>query len=493
MRIEIAVIQGRMRARHDRLARRLRAAGHDTRLAFIERNEPAPRGVDLLMMFEDLVYGPLSQDFLAPIGFDGQGFEGAADVVIDFTDDASAARECPTLFPLFDTRVGDGAAMSALLDGRSPAIAIALRSADAAIVERARGLAAIEHPHRFKDSFNRVVARVNDLIVIAVRRIDMEMTMSALESRPVESHVDFLKPLTFGFSSLAGRVERRLQQLSQGGEAWRVAWRRFNDDAVRQTFAWPRADYAILRDDGARYYADPFAFANGGQTWVFVEEFPYATNKGVISVFTISPDGVASAPRPVLETPYHLSYPFVFERDGVVYMLPESCAANRLELYRAERFPDVWVRETVLIDNIVAADATLLETDGKLWLFATVGEDGQSDWDSLRLFHADTITGAWTPHEKNPVLIDASQARAAGRVFERDGRLYRPTQDCSIDRLDERDYSQNIAARLIARPGQGFHGVHTLNDAGGVEVIDLLGSRNPRTIPLGGFVNHAKS
>ena len=224
----------------------------------------------------------------------------------------------------------------------------------------------------------------------------------------------------------------------------------------------------------------------------------------MISVFTVSPDGIASAPRPVLETPYHLSYPFVFERDGVVYMMPESCAANRLELYRAERFPDVWVRETILLDGIVVADATLLEASGTLWVFATLGQDGHSDWDSLGLFRADGLTGPWTPHPKNPVLIDASQARSGGRVFERDGRLYRPTQDCStgygaglalcaIDRLDESDYAQSVSARLVARPGQGFHGVHTLNDAAGVEVIDLLGPRRLKSLTLDGFVNHAES
>ena len=53
-------------------------------------------------------------------------------------------------------------------------------------------------------------------------------------------------------------------------------------------------------------------FEEGGVAYVFCEEYPYATGKGVISVFALDDEGNPGSPRVVLERPHHLSYPFVF-------------------------------------------------------------------------------------------------------------------------------------------------------------------------------------
>ena len=61
----------------------------------------------------------------------------------------------------------------------------------------------------------------------------------------------------------------------------------------------------------------------------------------------------------MLERDHHLSYPFVFEHEGVVYMLPERGEAGRVELHRAVAFPDEWRLDRVLLDGLTAVDATL--------------------------------------------------------------------------------------------------------------------------------------
>jgi hypothetical protein len=501
MRIEIVVARRRGRAMHVFLARRLRAAGHATRFVEVDGLPSWATGVALLMLFEDTIYAPLKVDLLSSALLDEAGFDGDADLVIDLSNGA-VARHVAVMVPLYDGSIDEEAGMSAVLDGRAPSIIVAHRDSLGAFHEYARGLPALEHRHRFKDSFNRVIARVNDLLLQAVDRISRGDTTSTALAIATPKATGLFAPIGFGAASLVGRLKERLKTQATSGEAWGVAWRRVNGDAIRQTFAWPNADYAFLKDDGARYYADPFIFAHGDRTWVFVEEFPYATNKGIISVFEISRDGVVAAPKPVLEAPYHLSYPLVFRHNGVIYMMPESCGARRLELYRAERFPDVWVREGVLLDNVVASDATILERDGAFRLFATISEEGQSDWDYLHVYSGDTPLGPWRPHPRNPVLIDASQARAAGHAFTKEGRLFRPTQDCSrgygsalaiceIENLDDLTYSQRVVARLDVGRRQGFHGVHTLNDGAGIEVIDLLGARGLTDATHVGFVNHA--
>jgi hypothetical protein len=75
----------------------------------------------------------------------------------------------------------------------------------------------------------------------------------------------------------------------------------------------------------------------------------------------------------------------------------------------------------------------------------------------------------------------------AGRLFERDGRLIRPAQDCApgygnavvfneVVELGPRAYRERPLSRLdpmlISRR---MEGVHTYNAAAGIEVLDVLG------------------
>lgn len=50
-----------------------------------------------------------------------------------------------------------------------------------------------------------------------------------------------------------------------------------------------------------------------------------------------------------LDEPWHLSYPFVFEHGGQMYMVPEGSKSGALRLYKATKFPLDWAQEQVLI------------------------------------------------------------------------------------------------------------------------------------------------
>ncbi len=249
----------------------------------------------------------------------------------------------------------------------------------------------------------------------------------------------------------------------------------------------------MLPDDGRRFYADPFPLAVDGTTHVFVEEFPHATGKAIISAVRFGPDGPEGPPVPVLEEPHHLSYPFVFARAGSVWMVPESSAAGTVDLYRATRYPGGWVKEATLLSGVVASDATLLEHGGRWWMFATVRDapvgappGSGCHHDALYLWSAPDFRGPYAPHPANPVLVDPSFARPAGRIVARDGVLIRPVQDCAhgygralslarIDRLDPEGFAQTILDRI--EPGPAWPGscLHTLNTGGGIECIDGSG------------------
>jgi hypothetical protein len=257
----------------------------------------------------------------------------------------------------------------------------------------------------------------------------------------------------------------------------RTAARRFDDTS----------NYRLMPCPKDRFYADPFLFEKDGKTLLFFEDFRYAEGRAVISYCELGADGTPGSPVEVLRCPYHLSYPFVFEHEGEVYMIPETRGNQRVELYRAMTFPTEWASEGVLLDDIHAVDATIQKIDGKYWMFAGVSNGKYSNSDELCIFFADTLTGPWTPHRNNPVLSDVRRSRPAGLLFYEEGRLIRPSQDCGkaygyalvfseVLTLTETEYEERPINRIEPGLIAGCVGTHTYNRTEQFEVVD-------RTLP----------
>lgn len=296
---------------------------------------------------------------------------------------------------------------------------------------------------------------------------------------------------------------RRLYRAPRTSEVARLLWRRLLR-RVRQRIAdatgfdqWQMLLYMSdslsmeawryhrLVPPKDRFWADPFLLQHEGCTWLYFEELPYATGRGHISVARIDADGHMQPPRPALMLDHHLSYPFVFTHQGQVYMVPESRQARCVALYRCTQMPDRWEKVRDLLTHIEAVDATLHEHGGRWWMFVNiVPEPGASSCVELHLFHADDPTSAdWRPHPLNPVVCDVRRARPAGRLFEHEGRLYRPSQDCShrygwglninwVKTLTPQAYEEEWVSRAEPQWAPDVRGIHTFNRAGPCHVID---------------------
>ena len=236
-----------------------------------------------------------------------------------------------------------------------------------------------------------------------------------------------------------------------------------------------------------RFWADPFILKRDGHYYVFLEELPYKTNRGHISCMLLDEGGNLLENRPILEKPYHLSYPFIFEYNGSLYMIPETGENRTIDAYRCVSFPFEWEYHKTLMSNVEAKDATLIQYRGKWWLFATVREHNQgSTWDQLSIFWADNpLTDKWAPHPLNPVVNDVRTARPAGHIFSQNGSLIRPSQDCSvrygyalnfnrITKLSETEYEEVPEARLEPPGGTNILATHTFNKAGEMAIIDAV-------------------
>lgn len=249
-------------------------------------------------------------------------------------------------------------------------------------------------------------------------------------------------------------------------------------------------NFTLLKPPPDRFWADPFVWLHEGNYFIFYEERLYSSPRGHISCLRLDSQLNYSASHVVLERPYHLSYPFLFEHQQQLYMIPETERNCTIELYRCTCFPTDWVFVKTLVTDIKAVDATLLETGGKWWLFANIRAGGTS-WDTLHLFSADHfLTDKWTPHPRNPIVKDIRSARPAGRIFSRNGQFIRPSQDCSvrygyainfnrISVLTESDYAEVREWSFKPPARRNILGTHTWNETGGLIVIDAL-MRSPR-------------
>jgi hypothetical protein len=330
-----------------------------------------------------------------------------------------------------------------------------------------------------------VFAKAVDFLARALR--DLEQGGAEwLESIPVAPVVQARAQSNLpGRLRLAGRIARRALQKATCVDQWTLAFR-FGD-----TERWSGSldGFVRLEPPKDRFWADPFPIQRGGRSYIFFEELPFASGKGHISVIEVDRAGNASSPVKVLDRDYHLSYPFLIEEGGALYMIPETGANRTVELYRCIDFPYQWQRERVLLDGLFAVDATLHRGANRWWMFANVANPGAEVHDELFLFGADSLTGEWKPHPRNPVKSDARGARPAGKLYVQDGKLYRPAQICAplygsgiainqVTRLDAKGFEETEERHIVPVAGSGVLGLHTLNRAGDLCVTDAFVRRS---------------
>lgn len=244
-------------------------------------------------------------------------------------------------------------------------------------------------------------------------------------------------------------------------------------------------DFKLLQPPKDRFWADPFLWKKDGEYYIFYEELPFKTMKGHISCLKIDQELNIVSNAVVLERPYHLSYPFLFEYHDQLYMVPETKQNNEIELYKCQSFPSKWEKAASLISNVQAVDTTLLEWNKKWWLFTNVVKPGGNAYDSLYLFYADSpLSTHWTPHPLNPIVEDIKRARPAGNITKVDNLLIRPSQDCSsrygyainfnrIDILSETDYKETLLESFKPiQNNKALLATHTWNKFDKLQVID---------------------
>lgn len=279
------------------------------------------------------------------------------------------------------------------------------------------------------------------------------------------------------------RTATRRMRYANKESYWFVAYRTEQSKFLSRTEEIDLRGFQKIPAPEGHFYADPFPIQWKGQDYLFVEDYLISDQRGCISVMEIETHGVTSEAERVLDLPYHLSYPFVFEHNGDLWMIPETLGAGRIELYRASSGLTKWTFVKSLKDDVQAVDTTLWIDNGRYYFFTNIAERGSTVNDELFLFYADDLLGEWTAHPQNPICTDVRRSRGAGKLFRRNGRLIRPAQDCSvrygfacqlneIEVLTPTEYRERPAGRIEPDWYPGLIGTHTINSNDAIEVID---------------------
>lgn len=201
-----------------------------------------------------------------------------------------------------------------------------------------------------------------------------------------------------------------------------------------------------LLSEPTSIFADPFLFVKQGTLYLFYED-KKLYHKGTISMTKTTDLLEWTAPVTVLEESCHLSYPWVFEEGGHVYMIPETCELKEIRLYEAdEELQKFTYVKTILNDGNVYtdgfsfSDTSIYYNDGMYYLMTTVN-DGKKN--ILKLYISDKFDEGYREHPMSPISADNMYGRNAGSLLEIDGQLYRVAQDC------KKRYGDNVNLLII--------------------------------------------
>ena len=201
---------------------------------------------------------------------------------------------------------------------------------------------------------------------------------------------------------------------------WAIAWRK--SSKIGDLFGDENAPFVEIQNTDKYWFADPLAFANNDEDYLFAEGYDRNKGKGVIGFFKYE-NGSFSDFQCVLERPYHLSFPFVFRYMHDIYMIPETKGNKTLEIYKAEEFPYKWAGPYILQDNILSTDSIVFEMENELVLIT----HKEQDKINVEIYNLDIENLSIL---KIGSLDDVkNNARGAGGIIRIDNALYRPCQN----------------------------------------------------------------
>jgi hypothetical protein len=263
----------------------------------------------------------------------------------------------------------------------------------------------------------------------------------------------------------ATRVKRRIKR--RGPRTWFISYLSLSGKEPD----WQNS--TVVSAPRNHFYADPFLVRRNDRLICLFEDFDLRLGRACISALEIEPSGSYAVLGPVIEEPFHLSFPFPFKYEDRLFVVPESAAAGEVRLYECLDFPMRWRLHSVALDNTLAFDPMIFPSNEGWQMLASVTPPGMGDTDSrLNSFWAsDPISGPWVPSDRLPILIDPRMARNAGFISQM-GSPIRAAQHTTME-------TYGAGLRIPGAPEYAaweFDGGHHIHVEGDTAVRDWIES-----------------
>lgn len=263
-------------------------------------------------------------------------------------------------------------------------------------------------------------------------------------------------------------------------EYWNIAYRKYTEEDSVVCAGDKKVKFDLLKATERYWYADPFLFDKDGKTYLFVEMFDNKTEVGSIGVSEYV-NGKFTEPQIVLKESFHLSYPLVFEKDGKIFMMPETHEDNCIQLYEAVQFPTKWKKHSVIVNEVNAVDT--VEENGLLIASVVCPQNDMSI--NLSIYNRNGGEMSYSP-----VYTHSFLKRGAGDCFTHNGVRMRPSQCCENgnyggkiifnkinmcdnDGYDEEQFSEITPKNIITDINAVPNGIHTYAENNEIEIVDI--------------------
>lgn len=295
--------------------------------------------------------------------------------------------------------------------------------------------------------------------------------------KPIRKIVQKIKPVRFNcWHLMIGQGQLLSHNISHSA------------DSIKQR-DMTRGKINLLSMPKNEFWADPFLFKFQGSLWAFFENYSYQSHRGKISCGKIIDNQIVDV-QDVLNLPYHLSYPQIFEEQGEIFMIPETCENNRVEVYKCLSFPTKWVLYSTAFEGQPISDTTYHKDEqGQAWLFLNKGLGAQVNAE-LFIYQINSLKfESIIPHKQNPVLIDSTCGRNGGSLFRHEGTLMRPAQNNSygiygygfgvyqINSLTVDEFKQTLVQEFHPNFYPGIFSTHHLHQIDDHFIIDVAFER----------------
>ena len=236
-----------------------------------------------------------------------------------------------------------------------------------------------------------------------------------------------------------------------------------------------------------RYWcADPFIVNDEKDNYVFCELMDRKISRGLLGIGKLSVNGETKITI-LADLGCHTSYPNIFTVNGEWFMIPETVDRKSIELYKAKAFPYTWEKVATILNGINAVDTTVFFMNEKMFLFI-YDENGVNNKLSIGELDLNTYT---VKNIKKVMQYTSKVGRPGGNIVYKDGQMLRPTQ-YGVNHYGEALIFKNFQYNpengeyheedvMEMRPAdimpeyiaKNFNGLHTYNQVGKYEIIDV--------------------